>query len=162
ARTAEQFEPFEIHDYSVDDAYRAQQETYDAGWNPLIELEQQTVWPLIPAAAPGQRALDAACGTGRHALQLGALGYETGGFDSSAEMIEVARGKLPAADFRVAPLEALPFETAWFAVAVCALALALCADIAQPIAELGRVTREGGRLIISDVHPMSVMLGGSL
>jgi len=56
----------------------------------------------------------------------------------------------------------LPLESATFDLSVCALALALSADIRQPIAELARVTKLGGTVIISDIHPVSVMTGDSL
>jgi SAM-dependent methyltransferase len=44
---------------------------------------------------------------------------------------------------------------------VCALALTHGRDLARPIAELARVLRPGGRLIVSDLHPTVVLLGGS-
>ena len=43
------------------------------------------------AAGPGCRVLDAACGTGMHAVALAQLGYQASGADMSAGMIERAR-----------------------------------------------------------------------
>ena len=45
-------------------------------------------------------------------------------------------------------------------LAVCAFALTHCADLGLPVSELARVVRPGGHVIISDVHPFSVALGG--
>lgn len=45
-------------------------------------------------------------------------------------------------------------------LAVCALALTHCPALLPPIAELARVVRPGGRLILCDIHPVVVWLGG--
>lgn len=58
-----------------------------------------------------RRVLDAACGSGGHALALARWGYEVVGADSSAEMVRIAEGKAAAglqARFVVAGLEELP------------------------------------------------------
>ncbi len=161
ARDSSALEPFEVDDYSVEECYRLQQETYETGWNPLIELEERAVRPLVAAGA-GLKALDAACGTGRHGLWLASQGYAVTGVDTSAAMVAVAQKALPDGDFKVGTLESLPVQSSEFDLAICALALALCADIAPPIAELARAVRPGGKVVISDIHPVSVMLGGSL
>src|SRR5262249_32769253 len=49
--------------------YRDWSSSYDAPDNQIIALEQPEVWSLLDSNAPG-RALDAACGTGRHAAHL--------------------------------------------------------------------------------------------
>src|SRR4051812_37849275 len=53
----------------------------------------------------GRRTIvDAGCGTGRHAAFLAERGLDVIGIDSSAAMIEVARGRTDAAEFLVADL----------------------------------------------------------
>lgn len=42
---------------------------------------------------------------------------------------------------------------------MCALALVHVADVRRAISELARVVRPGGRIVITDVHPVLVMLG---
>jgi SAM-dependent methyltransferase len=74
-------------------------------------------------------------------------------------MLATARAKLPAGEFREGDLEALPLGSGSVDAAVCALAMVHLPEIATAIAELGRVVRPGGRVIISDVHPFVVMLG---
>lgn len=61
--------------------------------------------------APG-RALDVACGTGRHALHLARLGWSVTAVDRSAVAIGVLRGRAGglAIDARVVDLEAEDFE----------------------------------------------------
>jgi SAM-dependent methyltransferase len=105
--------------------------------------------------------LDAACGTGRHAAYLRERGHRVIGVDSSPEMLDRARERVPEADLRTGALEELPLDTASVDLAVCALALTHARDIAPAIAELARVLRPGGRLILSDFHPTMLLLGGS-
>jgi hypothetical protein len=58
--------------------------TYDRPGNPLISVEQPTVWGLLDAL-PAGRALDAACGTGRHAAHLKERGHDVTGVDGSPD-----------------------------------------------------------------------------
>ena len=44
---------------------------------------------------------------------------------------------------------------------VCALALEHVADLSRAIAELSRVLRSGGRMVLSDLHPAAMALGGA-
>jgi SAM-dependent methyltransferase len=78
--------------------YQAWSETYDEPGNPIIALEQPAVWSLMDSLRPG-RALDAACGTGRHARHLVELGHEVLGIDLTVEMLERAAVNVPEASF---------------------------------------------------------------
>src|ERR1700681_1285399 len=51
------------------EGYRTWAASYNEPGNPIIALEQPVVWSLIDRLPPG-RALDAACGTGRHGRHL--------------------------------------------------------------------------------------------
>jgi ubiquinone/menaquinone biosynthesis C-methylase UbiE len=134
--------------------------TYDRPGNPLITLEQPVVWGLLDGFSPG-RALDAACGTGRHTARLLERGHEVTGVDGSPEMLELARARVPP-DVRLldGDLEDLPVEDGEFDLVVCALALGHCVDLRAPIAELARAVRPGGALVLSDLHPVMSVAGG--
>ena len=93
--------------------------------------------------------LDAACGTGRHAAYLAGAGWEVTGVDASEAMLDRAQARLPDADLRVGELSALPVAEETFTGAVCALALSRLPEIGPAIAELARVLRPGGRLVLS-------------
>ena len=134
--------------------------SYEVARNPLIHVEEPAVRALIEPLPAGD-ALDAACGTGRHARWLAARGHRVTGVDATPEMLELARSTLPDADLRLGDLTALPVETASIDLVVCALALTHCEDLRAPVAELARVLRPGGRLIVSDFHPFQLMLGGN-
>jgi len=149
---------FEAPHRTLSEGYREWSSTYDGPGNPIIQLEAPTVEAIFAEVEPGA-ALDAACGTGRHAAALDRLGHRVIGVDSSAAMLDRARARVPAADFRHGELESLPLESGTIDLAVCALALTHFADPGRAIAELARVVRPGGRVIISDVHPCFVALG---
>ncbi|MDQ0381711.1 SAM-dependent methyltransferase [Amycolatopsis thermophila] len=77
------------------------------------------------------------------------------GFDSSARMVELARQRLSAdAAVQVADLGSpLPFPDGAFDDVVAALVLHYLGDWTAPLAELRRVLRPRGRLIVSVHHP---------
>lgn len=144
----------------VAEGYARWSTTYDQPGNPLVSAEQAAVWELIESTTPG-RALDAACGTGRHAQRLVEQGHEVIGIDATPEMLAQAAQKVPDARFEPADLRALPFANDSFDLAVCALALDHVAQFPEAIAELARVVRPEARVIVSDLHPVVKVLGGA-
>lgn len=138
--------------------YAAWSASYDEPGNPVVAIEGDALREQFKALRPG-RALDAACGTGRHAFALEQLGHTVVGVDASETMLARAREKSLTLELRRGDLTALPLEDASVDLAVCALALTHLPDLGPPLAELARVVRPGGRVILSDVHPTNVMLG---
>ncbi len=128
----------------------------------MIEAEEIVVRPILEQLADtGVRALDAACGTGRHAGFLVELGCHVTGIDQSAEMLDIARSNVPAATFDVGDVEALPYDDDSFGIANISLALCHLPDPTVAIGELGRVLTPGGSLVISDPHPLGgAVIGG--
>lgn len=140
------------------DGYGFWSPSYDEPGNPIIALEEREVRSLIEKLPPGQ-ALDAACGTGRHARHLASLGHRVTGVDLTPEMLERARQAVPEAAFHEAELREIPADDGQFALVVCGLALAHVADLSSAIAELARVLTPGGHLIVSVLHPFLAFLG---
>ncbi|MFV2116177.1 class I SAM-dependent methyltransferase [Micromonospora sp. LOL_025] len=103
----------------------------------------------------GRRILDAGCGSGPLSAALRAKGAVVTGFDVSAAMVDLARQRLGEdADLHVADLSApLPFADAEFDDVVASLVLHYLEDWSGPLAELRRVLKPGGRLILSVIHP---------
>ncbi|WP_433433507.1 class I SAM-dependent methyltransferase [Nonomuraea sp. CA-141351] len=108
----------------------------------------------------GRRILDAGCGSGPLFAELRDRGAIMTGIDASAGMLEMARRRLGAdADLRVADLaDPLPFPDDTFDDVMASLVLHYLEDWAPTLAELRRVLRPGGRLLVSVEHPFSITL----
>lgn len=146
-----------ILEYDVEDGYTHWAPSYD-GPNPAIELETPIVESIVRDLSPGT-ALDAACGTARHAALLDSLGWKVIGVDGTDAMLDVARSKVPGADFRVGRLEALPVDDGSVDLVVCALALTHVEDLRPVYADFARVLRPGGRVVTTDIHPIFTITG---
>lgn len=149
---------FPVTEYDVVAGYTSWAPRYD-GPNPAIEREEPIVQAFLAGIPPGA-ALDAACGTGRHAATLATLGHTVIGVDATEAMLAIARTKVPAADFRIGYLESLPVDDATIDVLTCALALTHVERLRPVVREFARVLRPGGRAIISDIHPFMAMTSG--
>jgi SAM-dependent methyltransferase len=109
----------------------------------------------------GKRVLDAGCGHGPLMVALRDRGALVAGFDLSPSMIEIAADRLgTGADIRVADLsKLLPYDDDEFDVVTCSLALHYVQDWAPTLAELRRVLKPGGRLLVSIIHPFVYAFG---
>ena len=109
---------------------------------------------------PGEKVLDVGCGTGGVTipakLRVGKTG-EAAGIDPSPEMIAVARKKAGRAgleiDFRVGVIESLPYGDATFDAVTSSLMMHHLPEHLQAkgLAEIKRVLKPGGRLLIADM-----------
>jgi ubiquinone/menaquinone biosynthesis C-methylase UbiE len=140
------------------EGYGSWAELYDQQGNQLIELEQPIVREMVDGLPAGV-ALDAACGTGRHSAYLASRGHTVIGVDSSPAMLERARAKVPGGEFHLADLHDLPLPDDHVDLVVCALALMHVPDIEPVLAELVRVLRPGGSLVISDWRILTGTMG---
>ena len=112
----------------------------------------------LAAVRPGDRALDVATGTGDLALELAgrvAPGGEVVGCDFAEEMLARAREKaldapVPAR-FEWANALALPYEAGEFAAATVGFGARNFSDLGRGIAEMARVVRPGGRVVILEI-----------
>ena len=101
---------------------------------------------------PGQRLLDAGCGTGgflRWAVDRGAFA-QVAGIDIGADAIEIARGRVPEAELEVGPLRSIPFADRSFDLVVTNDVLQHVPedDVATSLAELRRVLDPSGALLV--------------
>ncbi|HEX8744098.1 MAG TPA: methyltransferase domain-containing protein [Thermoleophilaceae bacterium] len=109
------------------------------------------------AALPGERILDVGCGPGYYVAELAERVGEAGhvsGVDLSAAMLALAKGRcaeLPNTDFREGDATALPFDDGVFDAVVSVQVLEYVADVEAALAELHRVLRPGGRVVLWDV-----------
>jgi SAM-dependent methyltransferase len=98
--------------------------------------------------AAGERVVDVGCGTGALTSVLAELvGPELiAAADPSEPFVEECRARVPGADVRVGPAEALPFGDETFDCALAQLVFHFVSDQAAGVAEMARVTRPGGRV----------------
>lgn len=104
---------------------------------------------------PG-RILDCGCGEGHLLEQLSGIKY---GVDLSDVALKRARERNPDADIRQADLKNLPFSDNFFAVTTCSEVLEHIPDYKKAIHELVRVTRYGGKIIVSVPNERNWTLG---
>jgi SAM-dependent methyltransferase len=98
--------------------------------------------------APGERVVDVGCGTGALTAVLAELvgAANVAGVDPSEPFVAQACARVPGADLRVAPAEALPFEDAAFDAALSQLVFHFVSNPVAAVREMARVTRPGGRV----------------
>lgn len=139
----------EARPISTREGYDRWAPSYDEQSNQLVEIEEPIVRGILDGIPVGV-ALDAACGTGRHAAYLASLGHAVIGVDSSPGMLARALEKVPEGEFHQADLHDLPLADDSVDLVVCAIALVHVADIEGPFREFARVLRPGGHLVVSD------------
>jgi demethylmenaquinone methyltransferase/2-methoxy-6-polyprenyl-1,4-benzoquinol methylase len=115
-------------------------------------------------ARAGEMVLDCATGTGDLAIAflraVGASGRVVG-TDFVPEMIELARAKSPKIEFDVADVTQLPFDDASFDIASISFGIRNVGDPQRGIAEMMRVLRPGGRLVVLEFgQPRGRLFGG--
>jgi SAM-dependent methyltransferase len=103
---------------------------------------------------PPMKILDAGCGGGRNLVYFLRAGFDVYGADQNPDAVASVRGlaqmlapRLPAENFRVAPVEKLPFDDQSFAAVISSAVLHFAADEQQfesMLSEMWRVLAPGG------------------
>lgn len=134
---------------------------YDTEDNPLVILEEEHIGSLIGNAS-GRRLIDLGCGTGRHALRLAEAGADVTAVDFSEAMLAHAQAKpgAQAVHFIHHDLgEPLPLPDAAFDIVLCSLVLDHVQNVEAFFAEMRRLCRPGGAIVISVMHPAMLLKG---
>jgi ubiquinone biosynthesis O-methyltransferase len=107
----------------------------------------------------GRSVLDVGCGDGDLAVELWKRGANVTGIDVSREMIEAARSRArregAEIEFIVAPAEGIPFASERFDIVAAVTILCFVENAAPVFAEIARVLRPGGRLVIGELGKWS-------
>jgi demethylmenaquinone methyltransferase/2-methoxy-6-polyprenyl-1,4-benzoquinol methylase len=133
---------------------------YDA-MNRTMTMGLDQRWRRATVAAvvqPGDRVLDACCGTGDLAVSALDAGATVTGLDFSERMLERARRKSAEVEWVQGDAEKLPFEDASFDAATVGFGVRNLADLERGLAELRRVLRPGGRVAILEITKPSGLL----
>jgi demethylmenaquinone methyltransferase/2-methoxy-6-polyprenyl-1,4-benzoquinol methylase len=126
---------------------------YDA-MNRVMTAGLDRRWRRLAATAvvtPGDRVLDACCGTGDLALEAARAGGRVTGLDFSPAMLERARRKSGAIEWVHGDMTALPFPDASFDVVTVGFGIRNVPDLDAGLAELARVVRPGGSVACLEI-----------
>ncbi len=114
----------------------------DRRWRRLAVRE--VVWP-------GDRVLDACCGTGDLAIEAERRGGRVVGLDFSERMLERARSKSGTIEWVQGDALSLPFADGEFDAATVGFGVRNLEDLELGLRELGRVLRPGGGIAVLEI-----------
>jgi malonyl-CoA O-methyltransferase len=146
---------------SIRRGYDRWAQIYDHDANPLPALEEPYMKQAV-GDVRGLSVLDLGCGTGRHTVWLAGADARVTALDFSEGMLAEARRKPEAASVRfiVHDLhETLPFSKGEFDLVISGLVLEHVRGLEEFFGEARRVTRLGGRVVVSVMHPSMFLRG---
>lgn len=135
---------------------------YDSA-NPLVRhvlFERLNAVLTLIGRAPGIRILDAGCGEGHFLDRLSREGHRhVYGIDISEKRVLAARKRAQRATVKAGDVTKIPFPRGFFDAVVCMDVLEHLDEPWKATSELMRVTKKGGRVIVSVPHERNVSLG---
>lgn len=132
-------------------------ERYDRT-NDVLSLGQVRRWRRAVISAvdvrPGERVLDLAAGTGTSSEPFARAGAQVVPCDFSLGMLTVGKRRRPQLGFAAGDALRLPFASGAFDAVTISFGLRNVSDVDLALAEMLRVTRPGGRLVVCEFsHP---------
>jgi len=137
--------------------------------NDMLSMGQVRLWrravARITGARPGERVLDLAAGTGTSSLAFTATGADCVACDFSLGMLQAGKSRLDASQHGTGPGRLsfvagdalrLPFRDGAFDAATISFGLRNVADPGAGLAEMRRVTRPGGRLVVCEFSAITI------
>lgn len=126
--------------------------------NAILSLRQDHRWRAHVVRAldvrPGERVLDLAAGTGTSSDPLADAGVRVVACDFSLGMLRAGRSRRPDRVLVAGDALRLPFADGAFDAATISFGLRNVSEPQAALAELRRVTRHGGRLVVCEFsHP---------
>lgn len=111
---------------------------------------------LLAHCPPPAALLDVGCGTGALSARLSDSGYEVVGLDLSRGMLDVMRERAPGVEAVLASATDIPFADEAFDLSLSVATLHHIADpddVRGALAEMARVVRPGGHVLVWDHNP---------
>jgi demethylmenaquinone methyltransferase/2-methoxy-6-polyprenyl-1,4-benzoquinol methylase len=137
--------------------------------NDILSMGQVRLWrravARITGAKPGERVLDLAAGTGTSTLTFTATGADAVACDFSLGMLQAGHAKIgagPEGDghgrlgWVAGDALRLPFRDGAFDAVTISFGLRNVADTGAALAEMRRVTRPGGRLVVCEFSTITI------
>ena len=122
-------------------------------------LEQDLLLGLIGPMA-GLRVLDVGCGDGQWAITLAKAGARVYAIDTDSRMLDAARRRFEAEAVEVhldeSDAKSLPFESESFDIVTAVTVLCFTREPERALAEMARVLKPDGRLVIGELGRDSV------
>lgn len=122
--------------------------------NDVLSLWQDRIWRVAThtavGAKPGQRILDLAAGTGTSTAVWADAGIDVVACDFSPGMLAVGRKRRPDIPFIAGDAMCLPFAADSFDAVTISFGLRNVADVPKALGEMYRVTKPGGRIVITE------------
>ena len=117
------------------EAYRLWASTYDSSPNALLVLESRLFSEFVATTTYGT-VLDIGCGTGRLMSRYANVRTQVFG-------------------------AALPFDDGVADLTVCSFGISYFLDLGSALSEMARVTKQSGKVVLSDLHPAAWARGWS-
>jgi ubiquinone/menaquinone biosynthesis C-methylase UbiE len=148
------------HEAQILDQFTKQAESYGRLTSSLAGSVRGGTLPSLTQAGPEDVVLDVCCGPGSIALELAPFVAHVTGLDVTPAMLEQARAAqvkrgVQNVDWREGDVYALPFADASFSLVTSGAAFHHITRPAAAFAEMARVCRPGGRIVIRDVTPLA-------
>jgi demethylmenaquinone methyltransferase/2-methoxy-6-polyprenyl-1,4-benzoquinol methylase len=137
--------------------------------NDILSMGQVRLWrravARITGAKPGERVLDLAAGTGTSTLTFTATGADAVACDFSLGMLQAGHAKIghapPGSEhgrlgWAAGDALRLPFRDGAFDAVTISFGLRNVADTGAALAEMRRVTRPGGRLVVCEFSAITI------
>lgn len=139
--------------FTTDDAVQMWEKVYhsnDVFFSYAMSARKAAVLDLLRQENPadGPAVADIGCGSGLVSKDLLEMGYDVTGMDISEGMLENAR-KIPGLKLQVGDIEHLPFADEAFDKIICLGVITYLPDETKALAELLRVLKPGGKLVLA-------------
>jgi SAM-dependent methyltransferase len=118
-------------------------ELQEPAWTPIFDHALS-----LAGVAAGSSLLDIGCGAGGALARAQIRGADIAGIDASANLVALARRRLPAARIEIGDMEALPFATASFDTVTGFNSFQFAADPIRALSAARRVCRPGGTIFL--------------
>ena len=118
-------------------------EVQEPAWTPIFERGLN-----LAGLRAGESLLDIGCGAGGALALARRRGADVAGIDASANLVAIARRRLPVARIEIGDMEALPFAAASFDIVTGFNSFQFAANAVVSLAQAARVCRKGGTVFV--------------